>query len=117
MTQASSPSGRFSYRDNNLRDDMGPNVIDHQTGRVWSMGLCTEFADLVSAHRTDTPPLSPTNPTEIAACLRDLSRRMLACGTAMDFYGDKTMQAHGLEMIGAAGMAARWAQAIEDGRT
>ena len=57
----------------------------------------------------------PTTRAQIAACLRDLSCRMLACGTAMDYYGGLgTMGQHGREMIGAARLAAEWADAIED---
>ncbi len=60
-------------------------------------------------------PMSPVTRAEIAACLRALSRRMIACGTAMDVYGSETMQAHGLELIGAAGIAAGIAAGLADG--
>lgn len=57
----------------------------------------------------------PETPEQIAEYLRDLSRRMLACGTAMDYYGGfgGNMAARGLEMIGAARMAHDWAAEIE----
>lgn len=35
--------------------------------------------------RAQTAPPAPATPAEIAAYLRDLSRRMLLCGTAMDY--------------------------------
>ncbi len=58
----------------------------------------------------------PTTRAQIAACLRDLSYRMLACGTAMDYYGGLgTMGQHGREMTGAARLAAEWADEIEGG--
>lgn len=69
---------------------------------------------------TNTSPLNvhPETPAQIAAYLRDLSQRMLTCGTAMDYYGGfgGCMAAHGLEMIGAARIAAEWAAEIEAGR-
>lgn len=50
MSDNTSPSGRFTYRDDSL-SGMGPNIIDHRTGKFWSMELCCEFADLVQKHR------------------------------------------------------------------
>ena len=57
---------------------------------------------------------NPETHAEIAEYLRDLSRRMLTCGTAMDYYGgfDGFMASHGLEMIRAARIAKDWAGEI-----
>lgn len=63
--------------------------------------------------RAQAAPPAPATPAEIAAYLRDLSRRMLVCGTAMDYYGGLgPMAKHGLEMIGAARLASDWADEI-----
>lgn len=58
----------------------------------------------------------PQTPAEIAAHLRDISRRMLACGSAMCHHGDEgsEMSKHGGEMIGAAAMANQWADEIDE---
>lgn len=59
---------------------------------------------------------NPETLPEITNYLRDLSHRMLVCGTAMDYYGgfNQNMPARGLEMVGAARIAKDWAEDIED---
>lgn len=77
------------------------------------IGASLSWAAYQAGHAAGAAPMSPVTRAEIAACLRALSRRMIACGTAMDVYGSETMQAHGLELIRAAGIAAGWADGIE----
>ncbi|MDR0274099.1 MAG: hypothetical protein LBI48_01925 [Burkholderiaceae bacterium] len=49
MGEKTSP--RFEYLENHPLS--GQSVIDYRSGRVWSIALCREFADVVNAHRTD----------------------------------------------------------------
>lgn len=82
-------------------------------GHYAGHGVQQSWLDFQAGHAAGAAPMSPVTRAEIAACLRALSRRMIACGTAMDVYGSETMQAHGLELIRAAGIAAGWADGIE----
>lgn len=52
---------------------------------------------------------------EIAMQLRELAEEMLDLGAAMDYYGGMgEIGIHGRELIGAAKVAASWADAVED---
>lgn len=58
----------------------------------------------------------PETPQAIAGALRNLSERMSTVGSAMTFFVgfDGEMVDHGREMIGAAGIAAQWADKIQE---
>lgn len=88
-------------------------ALGWQGGTFWQ--ALDEVRKLKVAAEQEPCSTSPETPAQIAAYLRDLSRRMLICGTAMDYCGgfDDNMAARGLEMIGAARMAHDWAQEIE----
>ena len=56
---------------------------------------------------------------EIARRLREVAAEMEQLGAAMGYYGwfNGRMARHGREMVGAAGIACDWAEAIESAKT
>lgn len=61
-------------------------------GHYAGHGVQQSWLDFQAGHAAGAAPMSPVTRAEIAACLRALSRRMIACGTAMDVYGSETMR-------------------------
>lgn len=56
----------------------------------------------------------PETPAQIADYLRDLSERMLTCGTAMDYYGGFGNALYrGQQLLDASLAIAHWADEID----
>lgn len=55
------------------------------------------------------------NKADVIKELRYLSKRMISCGTAMDYYGGfaPNIAEHGRQMVGAGIIAAGWADGWE----